>query len=185
MAEQVQSRPEDKMAEEGGILAPSFPRENGSAPLVPHAADIVQQLRNLIGERELRLAELDREREQVQAELKTYEAAIRPLTGEARKKKGRPGEQPKRTTPSKLSPERLTEIEGFIRAYAADHEEFRQVDIRSEFGKFASGQTFTSGISAIAFNILGQEPHNLIRVARVDGNSKYYKLTRSALRSQP
>jgi hypothetical protein len=164
------------------------PAQNGSAPLLPHATEIVQQLRSLIGERELRLAELDREREQIHSELKAYEAAIRPLTGDIRlKKRGRPAGQPteaKRAVPSQVSPERLTEIEGFIRAYAQDHEEFRQVDVRSTYGKFAAGQTFTSGIAARAFETLKQEPHNLIRIARVDGNSKWYRLTNSALRGQ-
>jgi hypothetical protein len=162
------------------------PAQNGSAPLVPHAAEIVQQLRSLIGERELRLAELDREREQIQKELKTYEAAIRPLTGEIRlKKRGRPAKtaEPARSKESNFSPERLEAIKEVILAYAADHEEFRQVDVRSAHATLPDGGKLTSGMTARAFEILRQEPHNLLRIARVEGNSKFYRLTRQAMRA--
>jgi hypothetical protein len=157
--------------------------QNGSAPALPHAAAIVQQLRDLIDERRVRLNELDEERNRINGELKIYEQAIKPLTGEpTRKRKAATGERI-RTVPSKVGPERLAEIEEFIRAYAAEHEEFRQVDIRAGLGTFKNGSAFTSSQSASAFEALRQEPHNLLRVARVSGNSKYYRLTREALQS--
>ena len=158
--------------------------QNGSAPLVPHAAEIVQQLRSLIGERELRLAELDREREQIQAELKTYEQAIRPLTGEPlRKKRKQAAAAPARATASRVGDSRLAELKEFVRSYAAEHEEFRQVDIRAGMGQWSDGAKVTSSSTATAFETLRQEPHNFLRIGRIEGNSKYYRLTREAVRS--
>lgn len=157
--------------------------QNGSAPLVPHAAEIVQQLRSLIGERELRLAELDREREQIQAELKTYEQAIRPLTGEVRKKRKQTAPARARGAGTRVGDERVAELKEFIRSYADEHEEFRQVDIRAGMGQWADGAKITSSSTATAFEALRQEPHNFLRIGRVDGNSKYYRLTREAVRS--
>lgn len=161
--------------------------QNGAVALVPHAAEIVQQLRSLIGERELRLAELDREREKIHAELKVYAAAIKPLTGEAPiKKRGRPrgAEQPVRRDASRVGPERLAELKEFILAYGADHTEFRQVDIRAAMGQWSNGIKVTSSSTASAFEALKQEPENFLRIARVEGNSKFYRLTNSALRQQ-
>lgn len=160
--------------------------QNGSAPLVPHAAEIVQQLRALIGERELRLAELDREREQIQAELKTYEQAIKPLTGEARKKrKPPPPARARRDTGggTRVGDTRIAELKEFIRSYADEHEEFRQVDIRAAMGQWADGGKITSSSTATAFEALRQEPNNFLRIGRVEGNSKYYRLTREAVRT--
>lgn len=159
--------------------------QNGSAPLVPHAAEIVQQLRSLIGERELRLAELDREREQIQAELKTYEQAIKPLTGEARKKRKLPPARARRDTGggTRVGDTRIAELKEFVRSYAEEHEEFRQVDIRAGMGQWSDGAKITSSSTATAFEALRQEPHNFLRIGRIEGNSKYYRLTREAVRS--
>lgn len=160
--------------------------QNGSAPMLPHAAEIVGQLRTLIEERTARLATLDHEREAIKAELHAYEAAIKPLTGEQpKRKRGRPknGEQPVRAKESNFSPERLGAIKAVILEFAADHEEFRQVDLRSAYGTLPDGGKLTSGMTARAFEILRQEPHNLLRIARVDGNSKFYRLTREGLKA--
>jgi hypothetical protein len=150
--------------------------ENGTAPL-PEAEPIITQLRTLVETRQTALAEHDRLRAQIVNELRTYEKALQALQGEPRKA-GRP-KSPSRSAPAKLSEERISEIEAVVREYAIDHEEFRQVDLRSAYGKLPSGGTLTSGISAIAFEELRQR--NVIRVARQDGNSKFYRLTREAL----
>jgi hypothetical protein len=150
--------------------------ENGTAPL-PEAEPIIAQLRTLVETRQTALAEHDRQRAQIVNELRTYEKALQALQGEPRKA-GRP-KSLSRTAPSKMSDERIAEIEGVVREYAAGHEEFRQVDIRSAYGTLPSGGTFTSGMSALAFEELRQR--NVIRVARQDGNSKFYRLTREAL----
>ena len=123
------------------------------------------------------LAQHDQKRAQIVNELRTYEKALQALQSEPRKA-GRPKGQA-RPVPSKLSDERIAEIDAIVREYAVDHEEFRQVDVRSAHGKLEGGGTFTSGMSAMAFEELRQR--NVIRVARQDGNSKYYRLTREAL----
>lgn len=149
--------------------------ENGTAPLT-EAEPIIAQLRDLVEVRQAALAEHDEKRAQIVNELRTYEKALQALYGEPRKT--RPKGQ-SRAIPSKLSDERVNEIETIIREYAVDHEEFRQVDLRSAHGELPSGGTLTSGMSATAFEILRQR--NVIRVARQDGNSKFYRLTREAL----
>lgn len=164
--------------------------QNGSVPDLPHAAAIVQQLRDLIKERQARLAELDKERARMVAELdeqrarilgevKVYEQALKPLTGEARKR-NRKSQAPVTT---RVGPERLEELKEFIRTFSADHEEFRQVDIRAAMGTWSDGVEVSSGSTASAFETLRQEPHNFIRIARVSGNNKFFRLTREALRS--
>ena len=155
--------------------------QNGSAPLVPHAAGIVEQLRALIREREQALAHLDVQRQGIQAELKAYEQAIKPLIGGTAKK-------PKPSTPAaktgtKIGEQRIEELKDFIRRFAEDHEEFRQVDVRAAMGRWADGATVSSAITATAFERLRQEPYNFLRIGRVDGNSKFYRLTREAART--
>lgn len=150
--------------------------ENGGAP--PAAVRIIASLHELVKDRQTALANHDLVRDQIISELRTYEKALATLQGETRKPKPKGQSRP---VPAKLSDERLAEIEAIIRAYAADHEEFRQVDVRSAHGVLESGGTFSSGMSAMAFEELRQR--NVIRVARQDGNSKYYRLTREALNS--
>ena len=60
--------------------------------------------------------------------------------------------------------------------FAADHEEFRQVDFRASG---LEGANITSSISSTVFERLRQE--NVLRIARQDGNHKFYRLTREAL----
>jgi hypothetical protein len=151
--------------------------ENGTAPS-PQAEPIIAQLRELVDNRQDALMQHDLVRDQIVAELRTYEKALAALQGATRKAKPK-GQA--RTAPSKLSDERLAEIESIVREYATDHEEFRQVDIRSAHGTLPSGGTLSSGMSALAFEELRQR--NVLRVARVEGNSKFYRLTREALNS--
>jgi len=150
--------------------------ENGTAPQVL-VEPIIAQLRELVDDRQDALMQHDLVRDQIITELRQAEKALAAFQGEPRKA-GRP-KSPSRTAPAKLSEERISEIEAVVREYAEDHEEFRQVDLRSAYGKLPSGGTLTSGISAIAFEELRQR--NVIRVARQDGNSKFYRLTREAL----
>jgi hypothetical protein len=154
--------------------------DNGGAPL-PQASEIALQLHALVTDRENALAKHDLVRDKIVTELRTYEKALAALTGEPKKagrpKQGQSGES--RTKPSKLSEERIGEIETLVRAYAADHEEFRQVDLRAAYSQLPSGGTMTSGMSALAFEELRQR--NVLRVSRIEGNSKFYRLTREAL----
>jgi hypothetical protein len=153
--------------------------DNGSIPL-PQASEIALQLHALVTDRQNALAQHDLVRDKIVTELRTYEKALAALTGEP-KKPGRPkAKAATESTAKKVGDERLAAIEQLVREYAEDHEEFRQVDLRSAYGTLPDGGSFTSGMSAIAFEELRQR--NVLRVARVDGNSKFYRLTREALK---
>jgi hypothetical protein len=112
---------------------------------------------------------------------KRYEKAIRDLKGES----GKPGRKPKverapgdprvRPVQSKVGPEAMAKIESAIRAYAEDREEFRQVDIRGTL----TGALAHSSKMATAFEQLRQA--NVIRLARQEGNQKFFRLTRETL----
>ena len=61
--------------------------------------------------------------------------------------------------------------------FAEDHEEFRQVDIRTLPG--IDPTVAKSSMMALAFEALRQE--GVIRFARQDGNNKFFRLTRQAM----
>jgi hypothetical protein len=61
--------------------------------------------------------------------------------------------------------------------FCADHDEFRQVDIRTMSG----APTDSSSKMATAFERLRQD--NVIRFARKDGNNKFYRLTSESQRA--
>lgn len=152
---------------------------NGTEP-APFAAKIAGELRELIEERTQRLEAIDAERREVAEELKVYRAALAPLTGESPRKRKKPAAStgtPARGTA--IGPERLAAIEAAVRTFAADHDEFRQVDIRSMVGDKAGN----SSVMAAAFEQLRQA--NVIRFARKDGAQKFFRLTNTALREQP
>lgn len=152
---------------------------NGAVP--NPAADIAQQLRDLIDERQQALQAIEAQRQEIVVELRGYEKAIAALTGSGSTGPGRPrkSQAVKASARTGLSDERLSEIANAIRSYAADHDEFRQVDIRSISG--LSEGLAKSSVMAQAFELLRQEPHNLIRFARKSGNNKYFRLTNAAL----
>lgn len=148
---------------------------------------LVGELRKKIERVQLRVTELTTELDEVKPELRRYERALDLMTGTATmpgpkpaglKPVGRPKGSGKRVreNPSGMSPERLGRIEAAIDAYSEDHDEFRQVDIRREMSGYASGPM------AMAFELMRRR--SVIRVARVDGNSKYYRLTRETLRER-
>lgn len=127
-----------------------------------------------------RAEQLRSELETIEPHLKRYEKSIKALRGEP---VGHPGvkrgrsvrtseaEGPTRAKPSKLSPERLEAIRSAVLAYAEDHEEFRQVDIRGTL----EGTEANSSVMALAFETLRQE--NTIRFARQEGNAKWFRLS--------
>jgi hypothetical protein len=155
--------------------------DNGDAPVPPQVEHIAAQLRELVAASQTALAQHDLVRDQLVADVRNAEKALTALQG-GTGKAGRPKAQGQsRPVPSKLSDERLSEIEAVVREYAEDHEEFRQVDVRSAYGKLPGGGTLTSGMSAMAFEELRQR--NVLRVARVEGNSKFYRLTREQLKT--
>ena len=153
--------------------------ESGERDVAPELSPAIAGLRS-------EMEALDRERAHYQAKLdliaptlKKYERAIAILEGST-PGPGRPAKvvkSPVRARPAGIGPERLERTKEAILGYAADHEEFRQVDIRTITG-------FTSSNTATAFENLRQEPYNLIRFARQEGINKWYRLTREALSEQ-
>jgi hypothetical protein len=136
--------------------------------------EIVVGIRRRIAHRKEHIEALQAQIDPMLAQMKRDERALALLTGEERAKPGlKPGPKPKgdrvRDNPSRVGDERLAQIRETIAAFAADHEEFRQVDIRTITG-------LTSSNMATAFEMLRQQ--NVIRFARQDGNNKYYRLTR-------
>lgn len=151
------------------------PASNGSAETTPEA---VRLLREMIATRRTRAELLRAQLAEIEPELKRYERALAlildepPPPGPGR---GRPpgGGKATRDKPSGLSAERLARVEEAVRNYAAEHDEFRQVDIRTVID-------VTSGVTALAFEDLRQK--GIIRLARAEGNNKWFRLTREALR---
>jgi phytoene dehydrogenase-like protein len=125
-----------------------------------------------------RIDELRTELATLTVAAKRYERALALLTGEPpaqRTQAKASGTTPKKMT---VNPERTAEIERLIRDYAQEHDEFRQVDIRS----LATGTNAKSSVMSIVFENLRQT--GVIRLARQDGNHKFFRLTREALREQ-
>jgi hypothetical protein len=148
---------------------------NGSAPLSARES-IAAQLDALLVDTRHRRDAMQAQVAELSAEIKSYEQSARALRGE------RPGPKPKpksttaaQTSGTAVGPERLAHFEALIREFAADHEEFRQVDFRSS----PSGGGMTSSVSSTVFELLRQ--NNVLRLARTDGNQKFYRLTREAL----
>jgi len=145
---------------------------------VDGATRIVSQLRELVAERAAALNVIEEQRQAILVELRTYEKALSALLDEPlpRARTKRPVEAPRART--RVGPERLERIREAVLAYAEDHEEFRQVDIRAS----VPGDLARSSTMASAFETLRQQ--NVIRFARQDGVNKYFRLTRTGLRDQ-
>lgn len=139
-------------------------------------AGIAATLVNEIARRRVRIDELEQELALLTPEVKRYERALALITNETPPAKT--GPKPKTaTTPDKkrLSDSAYKEIHDAVIRFAADHEEFRQVDVR-----VANGDTghFRSSTLALGFEALRQ--NNILRFARQEGNNKYFRLTRAA-----
>lgn len=137
----------------------------------------LDELRARVAERRARVDALEAQLQALKPELRRYESALRLLSGEQvdtaiDKPRQSRSKGVKTQSGTSIGPERLEAIERAVREYARDHEEFRQVDVRAVYD-------MTSSVSATAFEILRQR--NVLRVARVDGNSKFYRLTREAI----
>lgn len=141
--------------------------------------EVVQALRKQIAARKVRVDELHAALAEIEPELKRYERALALLTGEAPqlgRKKRDPNAARVRTLPSGISEERMGDIREAILRYCQDHDEFRQVDIRSTL----EGTLAKSSIMANAFERMRQD--GFIRMARQEGNAKWFRLTREAQR---
>jgi hypothetical protein len=164
---------EESLLQDPGASAAA--KANGGAK--PNDDDeLIAGLRKRIAARKVRADELKAELDTIAPELRRYERALSLLTGDAERPTGKVGKaSPVRPVRSRLGEERLEKVRGAVLGYARDHEEFRQVDIRNVLGN-----RFSSSIMTSAFEQLRQE--NVIRFARQEGISKFYRLTRESVR---
>ena len=148
--------------------APASARERIAAELESEIAALLKRERHL----ELELAEIKTDR-------KSFEQSLSRLRGEPLiKHPGRVGRPPKdgpRST-SGLSDAIVEEVRLAILRFAEDHDEFSQVNIRT----MPDSPTESSSKMAIAFERLRQD--GVIRLARKDGNQKFFRLTSASLR---
>ena len=111
-------------------------------------------------------------------EIARFEAALAllvpPEPNGDQPKRGRPKGSTNKPKPKGIGTEKLEIIEKAIRAFAEDHDEFRQVDIRM------NSSIDKSSTMALAFEQLRQQ--GMIRFARREGIQKFYRLTESARR---
>jgi hypothetical protein len=149
-------------------------QEDNGAP--PAMAVVVETLRVAIESQAARRDQLATELEQVRRELTKYQKALA-LIDEAALPPAAPKKKPGPKGPSgtKISPERVAEIEKVIRDWVAEHGDvrFRQVDIRDAM------PSMTSGVSSFAFAALRDS--GVLRIAGQEGNNRYYRLTHPAL----
>ena len=155
--------------------------QNGRAPI--QDAEIIDAVQRRIDQRQVRVVELETELVEQRAQLKRDERVITLLRGEPTTVTGaKRGPKPKPKTPelggTQVGDELLIRIETAIRRYAEDHEEFRQVDIRT----MPDPPSTSSGALATAFEKLRER--NVIRLVRKQGNNKIFRLTPGALAEQ-
>lgn len=147
------------------------------AKLLADLDGAIREKRDAVIALESERAKLDERLAVARAAAKRYEDTRKrllgePLTAAGRKRGPRPSGERVRSTPSKTSPEKMAQLREVILSYAADHEEFAQVDIRT----LPDSPVTHSGGIAHAFEALRQE--GFIRFARQDGLKKIYRLTR-------
>jgi hypothetical protein len=158
------------------------PSGDGMDPfaLSPAVAGLRSEMEALERERE----QLQRQLDRVTPELRKREKAIailegRPLGAGGRPKEPKPGSMASalKAKTTGISEERLKILTDAIVQWVENNEadEFRQVDIRQHID-------LSSGLTAIGFERLRQA--GVIRLGRVSGNNKYFRLTREAQRTQ-
>lgn len=149
---------------------------NGHAPMFDQG--LITDIRDRIGALNVRRDELKEQLSELDAAVKRYEKAILALEPVEKKDwkggpKYRSDKQRTAAMRNMRNSQAWPEIREAIISYAHDHDEFTQADFRE-------GWDMTSGKSSIAFRILHEE-ENTLRIARIDGNKKYYRLTKEAL----
>ena len=125
-------------------------------------------------------AALNTEIAEIDNEIKSFRQAAQRLRGEPLIKQSPPGSKrgpyKQREGGTKLGQEAVDRIRDAVLLFARDHDEFRQIDIRN----MPHAPTTKSSVTATGFEKLRQE--GLIRLARKDGNNKFYRLTTEGLR---
>lgn len=158
--------------------------DNGAAAH-PEDDEVVTALRKQIAARKVRVDELYAQLATLEPGLKRCERALALLTDQPAPM-GRPPKYrqegdaptPQRRKSAGVSPEVLEKVAQAIREVAQDHDEFRQLDIRTTA---TDPQLHRSGTIALAFEHLRQS--GMIRLARRSGNNKFYRLTTRELQA--
>ena len=135
-------------------------KDPAAACVTQNGGRIVAALEREIALCRARCGELQAELANTKEKLERYEQALMILTDNA--------------PPADRQRVYTSQIEQVIVAYVLEHGEFRQVDIRAAFGNELAPSSALK-----AFDRL--EKSNVIRFARQDGSSKFYRLTREAL----
>ena len=163
---------------------------NGHAASLSVDERIVEEIRAQADVLEARRAELQSQLDEITPQLQRYQKAIKAILGEPlrhqsvdpetgepveRKKPGpKPGSHRGGTTHAGVSEGQLAMVERVFRELATQRDDVRQVDVRTVTG-------LRSGSMALAFKELRNR--GVIRLARVDGNNKYFRLTRGDRKS--
>lgn len=165
------------------------PAQSNGRVLSPIDDGIAQAIQKQLDGLEAQRAELQSALDEITPQLQRYQKALKAILGEplrvdrrdpetgeivARKK---PGPKPKNpgVKTATASEESIARNTAAIRQLSEDHDDITQVEVRAITGE-------SSGASSLAFKELRER--GIIRLARQDGNHKYFRLTRAAL-SQP
>ena len=154
--------------------------QTGSTP--PAMAIATETIRQAVDELAKQRDTLTEQLAIVKYELGNYQKALAlleapppPPPGLTPRKRGRPSSSGAERNGTRISGERLAEVEAAIREYAdvnGGDPEFRQIDIRERLGGL------TSGMSSLAFAELRER--EVIRIARKDGNNLYFRMAHAA-----
>jgi hypothetical protein len=137
--------------------------------------DAIESVRQAVAGRRARIRALQDQIDGLLPELRRYERALAYLTDQPinyKSSKRMSTAKPKAPRGTTIGEDRYATISEEVFAYAREHEEFRQLDIRAING-------ISSSVSSQIFERMRQE--NLLRIARQDGNNKFYRLTREGL----
>lgn len=153
---------------------------NGTSPLDdPIVEAINERVAHLDNTRTLHIEEIAA----IDREIKRYEKALKALVPEEMKRTARNESVPneharKRRKEAAMRTIRNNDIwpilKAEILAYVDKHDETRQVDFREHWKSLSHDFELTSSKCSIAFEILRDE--KLLRLGRIDGNSRFYKL---------
>jgi hypothetical protein len=153
--------------------------QNNGASDMYDATDIIKELEGVISALVAEKEELKGQMGAIDAAIKRYGRAISalelPQALAPKAPKERSGQKREASKDSMRRSARWDDLQTAVIAYAREHDEFRQVDLRNDLEDLK----LTSGHSSIAFDILRDD--NILRVSRIDGNSKFYRLTQEAL----
>jgi hypothetical protein len=132
---------------------------------------LIEELQEEVVARLKLIEDLQTEITRAREDAHSYVRALAALSGEPRRVAKPP--QRKGATGLGISAQKLDLVVTTIRNITAEQDEFRQIDVRQR-------TDMRSGETALAFRSLRAD--GVIRLARQQGNNKYFALTREALK---